>query len=151
MNKKRLLKLADLLEADAANKKGVKFDLGIWAGPSDNGLGTFEDGSDRAVPVGCGTTACAVGLACISGAFKRSGLTYDFGPMFGSESGFRLRPRFGAYSEFDAVEAFFSIDRMQAEFLFLTDRYPDSKTRGAAGERYVAKRIRDFVAGKAAA
>lgn len=35
MNKRRLLKLADLLEADARNRKGIKFDLGSVGGASD--------------------------------------------------------------------------------------------------------------------
>ena len=34
MNKRRLLKLADLLEADAANRKGLKFDLEVVLIPS---------------------------------------------------------------------------------------------------------------------
>lgn len=65
MNKKRLLKLAELLEADAKNKKGVKFSMPSW--------GYVED---KSAPISCGTQACAMGLAALSGAFKQAGLDY---------------------------------------------------------------------------
>ena len=45
MNKKRLLKLADLLEADANNPKGIKFDMGTWG-----------DGKGEVADVSCRTT-----------------------------------------------------------------------------------------------
>lgn len=146
MNKRRLLKLADLLEADAANKKGAAFDLGTWAKKKD------EDGyydayaftPGETVPVSCNTAACAWGLAAISGAFKRSGVGYKI-----EDNGY-LVPTYDDLEDFDAAEAFFDINETQADFLFEGIHYPDNKTKGAAGERYVAKRIRDFVAGKVA-
>jgi hypothetical protein len=135
MNKRRLLKLADLLEADAANECGIKFDLGLWAS---------TEGNQKAPELNCGTTACAVGLACISGAFKRQGLTYT------SEWG-GIWPHFDGLREWEAVEAFFGLSASESEFLFVDSHYyrVDLPTVGAAGERAVAKRIRDFVAGKA--
>jgi hypothetical protein len=144
MNKRRLLKLADLLEADAKNEKGIKFDLANWAAPSGSrGFAAVPD----VVPVTCDTTACAVGLACISGAFKRSGLTYTFDHDWTRDVEI-LVPVFRGAEHFDAVEAFFGIKDDESVFLFLAGSYPKSKTTGAVGERYVAKRIRDFVAGK---
>jgi hypothetical protein len=134
MNKRRLLKLADLLEEDAANKKGIKFDLGLW-GASD------ED--DAPVSVSCGTTACAMGLAVVSGAFKRAGLTNYYG-----DSGDRICPVFEGYDGFEAAQRLFKISQDQSFFLFDQSQYPIGSTSGARGERYVAKRIRDFVSGK---
>jgi hypothetical protein len=134
MNKRRLLKLADLLEADAKNKTGIKFDLGLW--------GQGEDGG--AVEHSCGTTACAIGLAIVSGAFKCSGLENYFG-----DNSPRISPAFDGVTDWTAVERFFSIKEKEAYFLFFQGRYPPDKQSGAVGERYVAKRIRDFVAGKA--
>lgn len=131
MNKRRLLKLAALLEADAKNKKGVKFDLRGW------GKRAADDFTD-VIPMDCGTKACAVGLACISGAFKRSGLTWCHG-----WGGFA--PKFGGNSGWPAVEDFFSIKHEDGVFLFDSESYGIST--GARAERAVAKRIRNFVAG----
>jgi hypothetical protein len=133
MNTERLLKLADLLEADAKNKKGIKFDLGLWG---------FSD--DGPASISCGTSACAVGLAVLSGAFKSDGLTNYYGDLSG-----RICPSFDDVDGFEAVERLFNISNLEANFLFLDENYPSNKTTGAVGERFVAKRIRDFVAGKA--
>lgn len=151
MNKKRLLKLADLLETDANNKNGIKFDLAVIAAPARNEsghFGRFDQG--RAVEMNCGTAACAVGLACISGEFEKSGLSYRikdsgaFVPVFRTREG-------KTYRDFWSAEMkFFGLNEPQNEFLFCAWQYPKGKTKGAIGERYVAKRIRDFVAGKVA-
>lgn len=129
MNKARLLKLADLLDADAKNRTGVKFNLTGW------GYGPMEEGK---IHVNCGTQACAVGLACISGAFKRSGLGYEIG------TNSSIVPIFDGRSHFDAVQAFFAIDNGAAAYLFLDRNY--TTHIGAKAERMVAKRIRKFVA-----
>lgn len=136
MNKKRLLKLADLLEADAKNKKGVKFDLAIWGRSYIGGLS-----------MSCGTVACAVGLAVLSGAFKRAGLT-NFHKY---PETFSVCPEFDGSTGFDAVNKLFNIKIQESAFLFDAGAYPDDKHRGAVAERFVAKRIRDFVAGKVSA
>jgi hypothetical protein len=146
MNKKRLLKLADLLEADAKNKKGIKFDLDYIAVKADvhpTKEMTYKPG--EVVALDCGTAACAIGLACISGAFKRSGLTYRVDEYWGVE------PVYGEHDGWgNAERAFFGLSDGEVEFLFQTWSYPHGKTKGAEGERYVAKRIRNFVAGKVA-
>jgi hypothetical protein len=133
MNKRRLLKLADLLEADAENKEGIKFDLHGW--------GWTEDDT---VSQSCGTTACAMGLAVLSGAFKRAGLKN------GSSNRNEIDPVIGRRRGFDAAEKLFDLTETQSRFLFSVDRYPLDRSSGAVGEHYVAKRIRDFVAGKVA-
>lgn len=130
MNKRRLLKLADLLEADAKNKKGVKFDLSDW-GYAEN----------KKKPISCGTTACAMGLAVASGAFKREGLRSTYGDGF-------LLPLHRDREGFSAAESLFDIGHDASTFLFSDSYYPRGKTKGAIGELFVAKRIRDFVAGK---
>lgn len=135
MNKKRLLKLADLLEADAKNKKGVKFDLVSW------GENRNVD-PDRPVPVSCGTTACAVGLACISGAFKDEGLTY----ARGSVAKKLIVPVFDNDRGLWAAQNFFEIGYGEFDKLFTDTSYPKNQRKGAVGERAVAKRIREMVA-----
>jgi hypothetical protein len=134
MNKRRLLKLADLLEADAKNKRGVKFDLSRW--------GFSADRVEPAEPA-CGTYACAIGLAVLSGAFQRAGLR-----NFHGEHSPAVLPAFGGAVGFTAAAKLFGIAHSEAEFMFHQDHYPSTKISGATGERYVAKRIRDFVAGK---
>lgn len=132
VGRRRLLKLAELLEADAKNKKGIKFDLCLWG-----------DAIDRKTPISCNTTACAMGLAVASGAFTRAGLRPV--PRTGN-----LIPRVGRARGFDAAARLFLITHAESEWLFMDDYYDFQNTIGAKGERAVAKRIRDFVAGKAA-
>ena len=132
MNKKRLLKLADLLEADAKNAKGVKFDLRNWG-----------DTTEGKKVVSCGTTACAMGLAVASKAFSRQGLQ-------GYSRVNPLCPLYEGKVGFEAAARLFDINMDASFFLFSDDNYPKNRVRGATGERYVAKRIRDFVAGKVA-
>jgi hypothetical protein len=126
MNKRRLLKLAKLLDADAVNETGVKFDLGCWG-----------------VKVDCGTQACAVGLACLSGAFKKEGLRYKIDSWHGG-FGNNLIPRFKKLKDWEAVEKFFGISDQQAVNLFSASAYLTYK--GAEAEQAVANRIRELVA-----
>ena len=133
MNKRRLLKLAKLLRADAKNKKGIKFDLSVW--------GIVPLGEP--VKLDCNTTACAVGLAVLSGAFKREGLGCTITanipmPTYRGECGFR------------AVEEFFGIPEWLALHLFHKEEYPPAKRQGAVGERAVATRIEGLCSRKTA-
>lgn len=134
MQKERLLKLADLLDADAKNKNGIQFDLSWFAKPADT----------KNPKVDCSTKACAVGLACLSGAFKDEGLSWTI------DTGRREPiPSFKDVRGIDAAKAFFGVKENAFNFLFMPGRYPEGDT-GAKAERAVAKRIRDFVAGNAA-
>jgi hypothetical protein len=140
VNKKRLLKLADLLEADAANKKGMKFDLFEVAAPSNR--------HSKAPAVDCGTTGCAMGLAAVSGIFRKQGLTFRTTPKFWDEALWKLEMVMDgevvAYDE--AAQILFDIHSRVAGYLFDPDGYlPGSVPKGARGERRVAKRIRDLV------
>lgn len=144
MHKRRLLKLADLLEANAKNKKGVKFDIGTWGLPSDKRKPGFFRSADE-ISLSCKTTACAVGLACISGAFKRQGLRYELSPrLFGS--GYTLHPLHEGNIDLGACRSLFGLTRDEAEWLFTSSDY--IHTEGVRAEREVAKRLRDFVAGR---
>jgi hypothetical protein len=147
VGKRRLLKLADLLEKDADNKYGVRFDLTAWAKKQDSShpedfCSHGFSPEEKKIPVNCSTAACAWGLAAISGAFKREGVGFKV-----YDNGY-LVPTYEGCTEIDAAATFFQINKDQAWLLFDPDKYPKSKLTGAVGERYVAKRIRDFVAGK---
>lgn len=140
VGRRRLLRLARLLEADAKSRRGIKFDLDTFGW------------SDKKTPsVGCGTTACALGLAALSGAFKNQGLTAEFDKNIFSDT-IHVRPSIEVdgvqFEEFAAAEQLFSITNDESQFLFSPDYYGTNQT-GAKGERFVAKRIRDFVAGRA--
>jgi hypothetical protein len=143
MNKRRLLKLADLLEADANNKTGVRFNLGTVVNPGKN---LPKDA--KTVPVSCGTQACAMGLAAITGAFKRNGLSYRIDAR--PDETFIETTMYGTDIEYDdAAMELFGISYEEANFLFTPSFYPSrSPKTGSRGELLVAKRIRDFVAGK---
>lgn len=150
MREDLLLRLADLLEADAANPNGVKFNLDHWA--VDAGMpeaeivdrGNFLFPLDtKVVPLDCRTAACAMGLAALSGAFKDDGLDWRI------TGGGYVMPTFRNIDEgFQAAEALFQISYRQAECLFASEFYPDGSRKGHKGELAVAKRIRDFVDGK---
>lgn len=143
---RRLMKLIALLEADAKNKKGIKFDLTVVAKPSD-WSSRFD--LDKPVSLDCGTTACAMGLAAISGAFKRQGLSagYDIGLSLNDN---RIWPKWnGCIIDYhEAAMELFGIDRWQAHYLFSPTEYPSNTRTGADAERLVVKRIKEVVAGK---
>ena len=134
MNKRRLLKLADLLEDDAKYAKGIKFDYLEW--------GTV---TDIQKPASCGTTACAMGLAAVSGAFKRQGLSFQRISCC-NEINITLNGKGGAIN--DAVELF-DLTKREAIFLFASSTGLPATT-GAKAEIAVAKRIRDFTSGETA-
>ncbi len=135
MKKRRLLKLAKLLEKDAKNKKGVKFDLNTWG-----------YSSSKRPKANCNTTACAIGLACVSGTFKNEGLSYKM-----SEDGYQIIPIYkdksvgNLITSFPAVAEFFEITFRECDDLFIYSSYTPEEREGANGELAVAKRIREFV------
>jgi hypothetical protein len=133
MNKRRLLKLADLLEADAKNKKGIQFYYFSW--------GTVEDPE---LPMSCGTQACALGLAALSGKFKKAGLSCKIPDKAYETISFRFNGRY--CSPINAAMKTFNITPSEASYLF-TDGSGLPSDIGARAERAVARRIRDFVAG----
>jgi hypothetical protein len=143
MKKQRLLKLADLLVADASREKGIKFNISVVAES-----GTAEGG---AMKLDCGTEACAIGLAALSGSFKSAGLSYEVEPNPRGEGHRIVTLMHDEQVEWsDAAADVFGLSHDEVEFLFTGWRNPEGMHRGAAAERFVAKRIRDFVAGKVA-
>lgn len=149
-----LLRLADLLEADAANPKGVKFALDAWAQDArheDPGFHSLPwakvmalkyDMDIQIIPVDCNTAACAMGLAAISGAFLEEGLTWKINSYYTKGV---LIPCFGEAQGFDAARALFDISKVAAEQLFDATHYEVIK--GVDAELEVASRLRGLVAG----
>lgn len=144
MNEDRLLKLAELLEADADSPKGVKFDLALW--------GCRDDLSDRTRPrsikVDCGTTACAIGFACISNVFEEEGFAGKLVTK-NTGSGNNVIPQFDGREGMGAVTEFFGIDYSEAMNLFDNYAYERHERSGKAGKLAVSRRIRGLVESRA--
>lgn len=141
MNVERLQRLSKLLREDAANPQGLTFNLAFWGRvPSQEGLDTHS------VAVNCGTQACAMGLAAISGEFKAEGLDYEV--VAPRTWGNQIRPLFtdstGTASDFRAAEKLFEISHLSAVILFDPTQY--AKTNGAEAEIEVADRIDGLIA-----
>lgn len=156
MHVERLRRLEALLRADAVNATGAKFDLGTWVAPATSVDRVFEgESTPEAVPVNCNTSACAMGLAVLSGAFEADGLCAYYQPVYGQAGktrGFQLIPAMKVadvddYQErgFGAAEQLFDISENDAVYLFDPGRY--IVTKGAEAEIDVADRIRDFCEG----
>lgn len=126
MNKRRLLKLAELLEKDARNKKGVRFNMGHWGRVND-----------KENPLSCGTSCCAMGLAALGGTFKRAGLTASV-----KEWRVRIKWKNRIVDGFLAAKRLFGITGEQAFILFAPGR---DLNVGAKAERAKVKQIRKFV------
>lgn len=125
-HKKRLLRLADFLE-------GLK--------PKEFDIDSFVDRPGKDGRVGsCGTVACACGWAATIPEFRRAGLrinqTLVYGIYFitykGMEDGL-------------AAEEFFGLTYDEFSHLFTRKGY---YIRNKVTPKRVAKRIRNFVAGK---
>lgn len=130
MNKHRLLKLADLLEKDAKNKKGIRFYMG-----------TFGEIGDENNPLSCSTTACAMGLAVLSGAFRRTGIGYR---VEGGEIDITWKGR--KIGGFEAAARLFEINSKDADRLFVPHYSGHGMVReGASDERNMAAQIREYV------
>lgn len=133
-----LERLAVLLEADANNPEGIKFNLGTWGELADGHPIEFQP----RLEVNCGTTGCALGLAALSGAFKDEGLKAKIGY-------FAIIPQFWDGDKFVAdgfssAVALFDISLRQAKQLFDPDFY--RKTIGREAELEVVSRIRHLIA-----
>lgn len=146
MRKDLLIKGAEVLEADAVNPEGIKFNLSTWASDARIDLATaYSDPSTRqyyykdaeVVPVNCGTQACAMGLFAISETFKDEGLSYE-------TVGGKLRPILKqgilTYRDWEAVTHLFDINTSDSWRLFSSEYY-DRRT-GAPAEMEVAARMR---------
>lgn len=136
-HKKRLLKLASMLIADAKNSQGLKFDLGMV------GRSVLLHPRKEDVSIGCGTTGCAMGLAAISGEFEECGLSFAVRNHWIDTT---INGESEGYDR--AAQKVFGISNKAANYLFTPHNYPRDKRKGAKAEVFVANRIRRFVAGK---
>lgn len=145
MQKRRLMKLAKMLEANAKKQNGIKFDIETFVKLSDP-FDRLEVG--KSVSLDCGTTACAMGLAAISGEFKKEGLFYKIDNDLWSNPKLETKWK-GRVVDYDqAAVKLFNITQNQANYLFSPWTYPYDKKIGAEGEREVVRRIKRVVAGK---
>ena len=148
-----LIRGAEALEADAANPKGVRFDLELWGAPFDSTIGeatgTEDPGDLKTLKVNCGTTACAMGFFCVAKTFKKEGLIYDT-TNFGGDN-YQIIPWLkkkdgDEHSGFHAAQYLFDITFREACHLFQSDHYVTAQ--GAEAELAVAKRMRQVAAGE---
>lgn len=111
MNKERLSQMVTMLR-NLPEESDLEFHLADW---------------------NCGTSACAVGHACLNPVFNEQGLK---GTAWGA-------PRFNGYTSWDAVHRFFCLSTEDARHLFSDDRYPKG---GGTTANQVADRIEAFIA-----
>lgn len=126
MNNENLLRLVKLLERDANDAAGVQFDMNIW--------GKIKD---QANPISCGTQACAMGLAALSGEFAEEGLT----AYFTGEDGMIFHWHGIPTDPLVIATNLFGISITESYALFLGECW----LRGKEGELAKANQIRQFV------
>jgi len=144
-----MLRGAALLEADAANPNGVKFNLATWAADSRvdfeiiffDGEREYKFPENEPVAVNCGTQACAFGLFAISGAFKKEGLDYVL--LDGLVTPKLTLAAGTIFLGWEAVYQLFDITEQESMHLFSSVAY--NKQKGATAELEVAKRMREMV------
>lgn len=138
----RLTRLADLLEKYEESDTDPQFSLDAWGRSEITRRGALWWRTELV----CHTQACAVGLACLSGAFASDGLSWR-------QEGNNIIPIFrtGAYqvAEWKAVEEFFGLTATQAERLFDGGAY-DGAIYGPDAAKLVAKHIRALIAAQIA-
>lgn len=130
----RLNKLADILvevpkyidgfagnQITTLHREIDDFDMGAW---------------------GCGTSACAAGIAMIHPWFRKRGLRYFIETEANAKEGIEEErsPMYKEFTEGDALREFFGIDNEAVNFLFMPGSYPLSHQQPG----YVADRIRKF-------
>lgn len=129
MNKRYLRKLASLLEDMPKTGKKLalpvkKFDMEYW----------YENSA------GCGSTACAFGVAALHPYFRSKGLkTSDETSIENGVMCYSTDPVYKGEHYFAAAAKFFELTDTEAQYLFSSDAYGIRK-----GPKTVAKRLRDF-------
>lgn len=122
MNKRALELLVKALENPKLHKKN--FNLHNWAnGPHPPKKPTLE----------CGSTACAIGLACTIPEWKKDGFKMV-------AEGDAYCPEYGPYASFDAVSRYLRITYEDVMYLFHEDSYLPE-----ASPQDVANRIKEFI------
>lgn len=134
-NPAKLLKLADLLEADANDQTGLKFDMQTWG--------------ETAAPLGnlmsCNTTGCAMGVVAFSGAFDDDGVVFKLAIAGSMRIGIYKYGECLADDGYETARYLFGITGFEALALFYPGAYPRDMREGAVAELGVAARIRKFV------
>ena len=149
----RLTKLADYLRDNVPNQR---FDLDTFVNHEKDIFGRKEDLKTvrKELKEGfCGTTACAVGHACMMPEFQKKGMRVRIvdSSGWGSSEGNYLAATFkdkdgNIFEGFEAAQKFFKISEDRAEKLFS----PDGYNHGGWGpsnvsKSQVVKAIRDYV------
>jgi len=137
MNAAALLKLADLLDGDAADPDGIQYDSLDY--------GTVHD-QDKLLS--CETTACALGLAAISGEFADLGLgcIMHIFDMHNNVARICFTYRANRMKAIDAARLTFDLSIEDACYLFggvVVDA--NGRRSSAAAERAHAAMVRCFV------
>jgi hypothetical protein len=119
----RLSRMADMIEREML-RGHYEFDLGEW---------------------GCGTTACAIGLAVATREFEAEGFK-SYSPHClarGAEAGYL--PIYQDYDGWEAIQIFFGIDGKTSHYFFSLTDYSIGSKRGPEVAKKVIARLRDFV------
>ena len=142
MDVEKLTKIRDLLLRNAADLKGMKFDLSAWVKPNDKAFYdvrlTVEGLIEDKIPISCDTTGCAVGLVLLSGVFEQDGLRMS---AVKHTLGYDIFPEYRGYKGFRAVAALLDVGMSTARWLFDNKEYRRDLWRGRVGELAVARRI----------
>jgi hypothetical protein len=141
MNKQRLLTLATELEKPAMP---IPFDMSNWYSRPyilEEELDEHPGMAPLEAAHNCGTSACAVGLACLMPEFQKQGLTTNGG-----------MPVFNGAQNWAAVCHFFDVSEYTARHLFDPEDYldgvgiDDDSDFEKITPQMVATRIREVVA-----
>jgi len=134
MNKDRLLKLADFVEANAVDNK---FNMTTYF---SNSVTKPED-----LQHNCGTIACLAGWGCLVPEFRKDGYHTELYDLINPQLG--IVPAYNGKKMFDALQDFFEISAQESFYLF--GEYADDEetvSRNNEGVEQAVARLRDFVA-----
>lgn len=152
MNKDRGERLVVLLLADAAKPDGAQFDMSVWSKATGTAYReSYPINMTAPIKVDCGTQACALGLAAISGEFAKDGLSWEIYKYWDGQTEGMLVPTFNGDREYNAGKEFFELTDVETAFLFDPATYPYNLTKGAKAETEVVNRIRWLLDGKSTA
>ena len=133
----RLSRLASLLENYKEDAGLPAISLDSWSETELRRRGFLWWAQEE---IRCHTTACAVGLACLTETFKEDGLSWFL-------NGTTIVPKFGNVDDWKAVQSFFGLSERQAFKLFDGDDY-DGPIYGPEAAKAVAAAIRKLIASK---
>lgn len=152
MHRENLETLHALLIADANNETGLSFNMNFWIADaksiSEESSGNWRLNTIKkfgipagetitySAPINCGTAACAMGLAALSGAFPNLTIENHVGIPTVIYRTLGVR-----FTDFEAACKLFGISTTYAEWLFGPSSY-GLVSKGHEAELEVAKRLR---------